>query len=222
MAKRGVKVKQGEKLDEATLDYVIDLLERKENPITKKEACKVMNITYNTTRLGKILEGHKEQKARYAKLRAKKRGKPVTEIELRGIVEDYMAGSSMSEIAKSNFRSPSFVKNVLERHNVPMRSSSANYFHPELLPDEVLSETFEPGEIVWSAKYNAVAEVVGRKATDSKFQKWDNNGVVQNHPIHGNCYRIWVTGNHARYAVQPWYELGKLSHLNELGVKISG
>lgn len=221
MARKGsIKTRAGEKLDEGNIEHVINLLEKGDKPITKKEACQLLNITYNTTRLGKIIESYKENKARYAKLRAKKRGKPATEMEIRNIIEDYMGGDPMSEIAKTNFRSPAFVKSVLERFNVPMRSSSANYFHPELLPDESLSEAFEPGEIVWSAKYNSTAEIIGHKSSDPKFQKWDNNGVVQVHPTHGNCYRIWVNGTHARYAVQPWYELGKLSHLNELGVKI--
>jgi|SaaInlV_150m_DNA_2_1039686.scaffolds.fasta_scaffold00091_20 hypothetical protein len=222
MAKRGVQKKEGEKLDGASLDNVIDLLERKDSPITKKEACALLNIAYNTTRLGRVLEGYKEEKVRHARIRDKKRGTPATGMELSGIIEDYIQGKPMSEIALSNFRSPAFVKGVLERNNVPMRASSANYFHPELLPDEALSETFGPGEIVWSAKYNTTAEIIGHNSTDPKFKKWNNNGMVQNHPIHGNCYRIWLYGNHSRFAVQPWYELGKLSHLNELGVKISG
>jgi hypothetical protein len=88
-----------------------------------------------------------------------------------------------------------------------MRSSSTNYFHPELLPDEVLSENFEPGEIVWSARYNTTAIV-------DKFIQVDNE--------HGNVYRIWILGSSARYASQPWYEMGKLEHLKNLGVKLHG
>ena len=47
---RGVKKKSHEKLDSANIQRVIDLLEQDE-PITKKEACEMLNIRYNTTRL---------------------------------------------------------------------------------------------------------------------------------------------------------------------------
>ena len=50
----GVRQKKHEKLDETTLNKVVFLLEQP-NPITKKEACEILNITYNTTRLNKIL-----------------------------------------------------------------------------------------------------------------------------------------------------------------------
>jgi len=205
MARGGIKTKEGEKLDEVTIQNVIDLLEKELKPITKKEACGMLRIAYNTSRLGKIIDSHKEQQATVTRLKAKKRGKPASDIEISNIIEDYVKGSSLTEIAKSLFRSSSFVKGVIERFNVPKRSSSADYFRPELLPDEALSETFNPDEVVWSAKYNTVALI---------------DKQVQLHPIHGNCYRIWVKGARARYAVQPWYELGKLSHLNNLGVKI--
>jgi len=207
MARGGIKTKAGEKLDDRSIENVIYLLEKEGNSITKKEACQLLNITYNTTRLGKIIENYLDNKARYARLKAKKRGKPASDSEIRNIVEDYMRGEPMSEIAISVFRSPAFVKRVLEQHNVPMRSSSTNYFHPELLPDEVLSENFEPGEIVWSARYNTTAIV-------DKFIQVDNE--------HGNVYRIWILGSSARYASQPWYEMGKLEHLKNLGVKLHG
>ncbi len=52
---RGVRQKKHEKLDAANLDKVIALLES-DSPITKKEACEILNITYNTTRLKRIIE----------------------------------------------------------------------------------------------------------------------------------------------------------------------
>ena len=54
-----IRKKAGEKLDEATLDRVSALLNQ-DNPITKKEACEMLNISYNTTRLGKILDDFNE------------------------------------------------------------------------------------------------------------------------------------------------------------------
>ena len=203
MAKGRVKTKQGEKLDDDTIEHVINLLESN-NPITKKEACQILNISYNTTRLGKIIASHKEQIQRVAKLKAKNRGKIASEHEIVRAIEEYLSGDSIAEIAKGMYRSSAFVKGIITRFNVPIRASSSNYFHPELLPDETLSEEFEPGEIVWSAKYNTTAVIKGHKSKDPKFKKWDNAGIVQEHPIHGKCYRIWITGKHSQYAVQPW------------------
>ena len=54
-----IRKKAGEKLDEATLNKVSALLNQ-DNPITKKEACEMLNISYNTTRLGKILDDFNE------------------------------------------------------------------------------------------------------------------------------------------------------------------
>ena len=53
-----VRQKKHEKQDEVTLNKVIGLLEA-ETPITKKEACEILNITYNTTRLNKIYQNIK-------------------------------------------------------------------------------------------------------------------------------------------------------------------
>lgn len=206
MAKR-VKVKESEKLDDNNVKYVIELLES-DKPITKKEACSILRISYNTTRLGNIIAGYKEREATEARLRAKNRGKAATNGEVVRAIEEYLNGDSISEIAKYMYRSSSFIKGIINRYNVPVRSSSSDYFSPELLPDEVLSEDFKDGELVWSARYNTTA--------------WIDKRLEKVHSIHGNCYRIWVNGKNQRSANQPWYELGKLEHLQNLGVKLHG
>ena len=205
MARR-VKVKESEKLDDNNVKYVIELLES-DKPITKKEACGILRISYNTTRLGNIIAGYKERAATEARLRAKNRGKAATDNEIVRAIEEYLNGDSISEIAKFMYRSSSFIKGIIKKHNVPVRSTSSDYFSPELLPDEVLSEDFKPGELVWSARYNTTARV---------------DKLVQIQEGHGNVYRIWTLGKNQRYAAQPWYELGKLEHLQNLGVKLHG
>jgi len=205
MARR-VKVKDSEKLDDTNVKYVTELLES-DKPITKKEACGILRISYNTTRLGNIIAGYKERAATEARLRAKNRGKSATDNEIVRAIEEYLNGDSSSEIAKFMYRSSSFIKGIIKRFNVPVRSTSSDYFSPELLPDEVLSENFKPGELVWSARYNTTARV---------------DKLVQTQEEHGNVYRIWTLGKNQRYASQPWYELGKLEHLQNLGVKLHG
>lgn len=205
MARR-VKVKDSEKLDDNNIKYVIELLES-DKPITKKEACNILRISYNTTRLGNIIAGYKERAATDARLRAKNRGKAATDGEVVRAIEEYLNGDAISEIAKYMYRSSSFIKGIIKKYNVPVRATSSNYFSPELLPDEALSEDFKPGELVWSARYNTTATV--KKLSDT-------------HPMHGNCYSIWLNGRDSKYAYQPWYELGKLEHLQNLGVKLHG
>ena len=205
MARR-VKVKDSEKLDDNNVKYVTELLESNK-PITKKEACGILRISYNTTRLGNIIAGYKERAATEARLRAKNRGKSATDNEIVRAIEEYLSGDAISEIAKFMYRSSSFIKGIIRKFNVPVRSAASNYFSPELLPDEVLSEDYKPGELVWSARYNTTAIV---------------DKLVQTQEEHGNVYRIWTLGKNQRYAAQPWYELGKLEHLQNLGVKLHG
>ena len=205
MARR-VKVKDSEKLDDNNVKYVTELLESNK-PITKKEACSILRISYNTARLGNIIAGYKERAATEARLRAKNRGKSATDTEVVRAIEEYLNGDSISEIAKFMYRSSSFIKGIIRKFNVPVRSAASNYFSPELLPDEVLSEDYKPGELVWSARYNTTAIV---------------DKLVQTQEEHGNIYRIWTLGKNQRYAAQPWYELGKLEHLQNLGVKLHG
>jgi hypothetical protein len=205
MARR-VKVKESEKLDDNNVKYVIELLESNK-PITKKEACSILRMSYNTGRLGNIIAGYKEREATTIRLKAKNKGKSATDSEVTRAIEEYLNGDSISEIAKFMYRSSSFIKGIIKKYNVPVRSTSSSYFSPELLPDEVLSESFKPGELVWSARYNNTAVV---------------EKLVQVHPEHDNVYRVWVHGKNQRFASQPWYELGKLEHLQNLGVKLHG
>jgi len=201
-----VKVKDSEKLDPSNIRRVINLLES-DKPITKKEACNILRISYNTTRLGNIITGFKERQATVKRLRAKNYGKPATEQETIRAIEDYLDGEPLYKIAESMYRSPAFIKGIMERNNVPVRTPSHSYFHPKLLPDEILSEDFEPGELVWSAQYNHTAEITVRhdKKTNPEYP----------------CYGIQVLGDYYKHAYVPWYELGSLRHLQQLGVKIN-
>jgi hypothetical protein len=202
-----VKVKDSEKLNPSNIRQVINLLES-DKPITKKEACSILRISYNTTRLGNIIAGFKEREATTKRLRAKNYGQPATERETITSIERYLDGEPLYKIAESLFRSSAFIKGIMVRNNVPVRTTNHSYFHPQLLPDEVLQEDYEPGELVWSAQYNHTAEISKIAATPS------NDTFTK-------CYGIWVLGDYYRHAYVPWYELGSLRHLQQLGVKIN-
>lgn len=219
MAGRRIKKKDGEKLDTQTIERVISLLEQAK-PISKKEACSILNITYNTTRLGRIIEEHKHQKEIDTKRRAANRGKPATEQEIKDVVEWYLEGDSKKDIADRLYRSMTFVTNIIETVGVPQRKPGQTYMSYEPLPDLCISDKFEPGELVWASKYQAIAEIV------KEYPYLCKNGISR-------VYQISVLEKveeqspyfHPRdiggfYANQPAYELGKLTHLEKYGVNI--
>ena len=197
-----VKARDYEKLDDASISRVIKLLSS-EKPITKKEACQLLNITYNTSRLNNIIESYKSKLEFVKRRREQNRGKPVSDFEVKEIVQSYLIGVSKQQISDMLYRPLSTINNVLARHSIPERGKG-DYHKPEAIPDEALSEEFQPGELVWSARYNTVAEI-------SKLFRADKE--------HGNIYSIWVFGRFNQRAFQPWYELGRLDIVKELGIK---
>jgi hypothetical protein len=199
------KTKNGdnEKLDPSNLDKVIALLEC-EKPITKKEACSILNIAYNTTRLGNLIEKHKEKKARDRRYRQEKRGTPATPEEISYIIGGYLEGDTIDSLSNSIHRPNTFVKQVLDRYEVPIRSRSHDYFRPELIPEGAMRTKFDMGERVYSARYDSMAVVEGEFPHPEEY-----------------VYRLWLLSDRwQQYCYQPASELASLKHLTELGVKV--
>ena len=205
-----------------------------EKPITKKEACDILNIAYNTTRLGKIIEDYEERKE-YVKNRKKSlRGRPASREEIAEACESYLGGDTISDISKSLFRSPSFVRGILERVGVPQRpNSKEERLDPHYYPDECLSEEYKEGETAWSATYHSAVEVK-QKMTVEYVQNKKGLGNTNYEEKYGcPVYAIYVKqkmdsedtffsnvtqGGFNAYA--PAYELCKLEHLRDYGVRI--
>lgn len=211
---RRTKRKEHENLTGTNIRKVIRLL-NSEDPITKKEACDILNITYNTTRLNKIIEEYQEEAAFRKKKVNEKRGTLPSTFEIATIAEAYMEGDSLSDISKRIYRSVNFVKNVINKVGVPRRVTLEEAANIEYLPEECVSEDFVAGEIAWSAKYHTSCEVMA-KLEDSKYYDKYNT----------HCYKIWLR-EHSElrdsggfFAYVPGYDLGKLSHLEEYGVNV--
>lgn len=203
MAKTRTKNGDQEKLDSANLEKVIKLLEG-EKPITKKEACSILNIAYNTTRLNSLIEKHKENVARDRERRREKRGKPATLEEIRYIVTSYLEGNTVEAISDTIYRPTTLVKQVLDSHSVPIRARAHDYFKPELIPEGAVRTKFDMGETVYSARYDSICKIEGEYP----------------HP-HEYVYRVWLMSDRwQQYAYQPASELASLKHLEELGVKL--
>lgn len=200
--------KEIDKMTPQNIERVIELLDPKQEgqkAISKKDACQILGMSYNTTRLTQILEDYKQKKERERELRNQKRGKPADTQEIQYIVKEYLAGESIDQISRSCYRSSQFVKDILDKYQVPIRGTSYNYFKPSLIPDGACRDRFKIGEVVYSARYDSLARVDSEQFTEK----------------HGWVYRVWLLSDKwQQYAYQEYYELASLEHLRELGVKI--
>lgn len=203
MATRRTK-NEDERLDDAHMERVIAGLEQ-DKPITKKEACAILGIAYNVTRLASLIEKFKEAKAKDAERRAKLRGKPATNDEITFIIQEYLEGATIDSISNNTYRPPNFIKHILEKYDVPIRATSHDYFNPPLIPEGAMRSEFVCGERVYSARYDSLAEI-------ETVRKQNNGSTV---------YRIWLLSEKWRqYAYQPAEELASLEHLRSLGVRV--
>lgn len=208
MATRKRSVSEEELMTDANISKVIRLLEPTEEgkkPITKKDACAMLGMSYNTTRLGTIIEEYKQKQVRTAQRKSQLRGKPATQEEKVYIISEYLNGETVDSISKMTYRSSRFIKDVLEGNSVPIRVPGSSYFDPQLIPDGAIRDRFKVGEIVYSSRYDSIARI------DAE-QKSDKYGFV---------YRIWLLSDRwLQSAYQEVSELASLEHLRELGVKI--
>lgn len=220
-----VKKKEHENLSDANIKHVINLLEPedKSKPITKKTACEILNISYNTTRLGKIISEFKEKQEYVSRMKAHNRGKPATTEERADIVKSYLSGENVSEIAKNLFRSPTFVKNVINTLGVPTKPASAeDRVKIAFLPDNCVKEDFNIGDLVWSAKYHKPAVIVKGYYEDKYISRYsaypykvyiiepvDSSGTFFEHVDKGGFYATCLA-----------YDLGSLEHLEKYGVNL--
>lgn len=206
--KRKTELEQ-ERMTDANLRRVISLLEPTEEgvkPITKKDACAILGMSYNTARLQQILDDYKQSVLREQKRRAELRGKPATQQDIQHVVNEYLGGNSVDAIAKSMYRSTQFVKNILEKYSVPIRKVPWDYFSPTLIPDGAVKTQFKVGEVAYSARYDSLAKVIKEQYNESKGQYE---------------YRIWLLADKwQQYAYTEAHELASLEHLREAGIKV--
>ena len=197
MATKRVK-NENEKLDDTHLEHVIKMLEPAEGtkPWTKKECCQYLNITYNTTRLGTLIEKYKEKKAADAARRAEKRGKPATDGEISYTIQAYLEGATIDSISSSLYRSASFIRGILDRHSVPIRQSAHSYFKPNLVPEGAMRDRFAVGEVVYSMRYDSLAKIKS---------EWKP----------GVYHMYLMSEKQQQFCYQPAEELASLEHLKK-------
>ena len=206
MATRATK--ENDLLTPANIERVIALLEPAEGTKagSKKDACAIIGIAYNVTRLGTLIEKYKEDKARTLARREALRGKPATTDEVVYVIAEYLEGGTIDAISKSTFRSSGLVKSILEINSVPIRQTSQDYFRPELIPEGAVRERFAIGEIVYSARYDSLARV-------------DTETFSEKHKCF--VYRCWLIAERWKQNMYTEaFELASLEHLRKLGVRV--
>ena len=189
-----------------------------EKPITKKEACQILNITYNTTRLNSIIQDFQDKQNFRAKRKAQLKGKPASQLEIKEAINCYLRGESISEISQGMYRSTGFVRAILDRVGVPTRPASVEERKGyAFLPDECVSDEFAEGETVWSAFYHAPARI--RKETTNTPYYIEKYGC--------KCYDVYILQETSEFltvggfhAAALAYDLGKLTHLEQYGIDI--
>ena len=142
-----IRQKKQERLEEDNLNRVQEAL-ASSTPITKKEACEMLNISYNTTRLSRIMEDHSETLRYRATRKSQLKGTKATDLEIKQTIEWYLDERPISDIAKAMYRSSTFVKNIINRVGVPEKRPKTEQRGNGYLPEECVSNTFEPGEKV--------------------------------------------------------------------------
>ena len=231
--KRGVRKRAHENLSDANIRRVISALEEGS---TKKSACEMLNISYNTTRLNRIIEEFEEQENYVAIRKLQTKGKPASPDEIKQVIQDYVEGESISDIAKSIYRSQAFVKGIINRVGVPQRPTGEDKHKEAMLPDACLRNSFEKGEIVWNAHYHMACIVEQEYTLDFQNASPGINTVDYEGMYGCKMYRVWcynLIPYSDEYETLGWWtgkkkigfsahtlcqSLGSLKHLKEYGV----
>jgi hypothetical protein len=225
-----IKKKEFENLSDTNIQKVIGLLSG-DSPVTKKEACGILNIAYNTTRLQRIIDDFQETQAYREKRKSQNRGKSATKQEVADAVTEFLSGSPISTIASGLYRSSGFVKSIIEKVGVPQKDEGRY----DYLPEACVADSFEKGEIVWSAKYHGPAIIKYELSIDYQAEKSGMKDVNYEKKYGSKAYNIWVIEKIDDDYSDRWttatgggftasalaYDLGKLTHLQEYGVDLS-
>ena len=217
---RRLRKKAGEDLTDSTIAKVIKLLNpsTSEKPITKKEACDLLKISYNTQRLQTIIEGYNERIEFRATRKKQKRGRPASADEISEAVRAHLRGDPITDIASGLYRSVPFVRSIIETVGVPTRGANAEErYAVGIIPDKCVAEEFDEGEVVWSAADHASATVLHQ-----------NKNIDYQSKYGCKCYSIYVHESSEEYeAYGPGYyssalayDLGSLKHLQEYDIDL--
>jgi hypothetical protein len=93
---------------------------------TKKFVCEFLNISYNTTKLTKIIEDFRAKEQRTKELKEKAKTMEITPQIVKDIITSYSNGEAQTSIAARYYISPQRIKTILMEKNVPIRARAKN------------------------------------------------------------------------------------------------
>jgi hypothetical protein len=155
-----------------------------------------------------------------ARRKAQNKGKGATKQEITSTVQMYLEGSNISDIARALYRSPAFIKGIIERLGVPQKLSMTDFEgrRNAMLPDQCVADEFDLEERVWAIRQNYPAIV----QKELKPEAAEERG-----------YRVYLVSTiectqddlkdtyfpHLSYAGKQYclasYEMGSLKHLQQ-------
>lgn len=125
-----------------------------DKPITKKAACEMLGIAYNTTRLDTLIQEYYDNLERVKLRKQQTRKEAVTQELVQEWARDYLVnGMPINEIAEYAYRTPLLIKTWLERFGALLPKTSPNPLNPDYVPDACRSDDFEEGELVYVNGY---------------------------------------------------------------------
>lgn len=173
---------------------------------TKKGACEILGVASNST-MERLIQEWQDQQIVTAEMKKKKRGTPLQPHEIVIIIESYLQGDSLEQIADRLYRSTAMVKAELERRganlkfNEKLDPSKPLELHPPEVPEQLMSDTFAVDEEVWVAAYQCMGVVT--KVMDN------------------DVYRVWLLAeDRQKYVHQYAWDLASMKPFAELGVNI--
>lgn len=191
----------------------------------------MLNISYNVTRLARIIEEYHERKAYVKKRKSQLRGRPATDQEIGEMASMYLRGESLADISKATYRSLAFVKAIIEKIGIPSRILEEEDWIPEYLPENCVSDSFEVGEVVWSAKYHRPAIIDAELSVDYQAEKMGYSDVNYEKKYSSKAYKVYIitesddTDDFSKRipgfnAYSLAYDLGSLKHLEKYGIDL--
>ena len=155
-----------------------------------------------------------------AKIKAHNRGKAATPQEIRTTVQMYLEGDNISDIAKSLYRSPAFVKGIIDRIGVPQKLAMTDYegIRNAMLPEQCVADEFQPEERVWAIRQNYPAivkrELKPELSDERGYKVYLVDTIECTQDDLKNTYFPHLTHAGKQYCLAS-YEMGSLRHLQE-------
>lgn len=175
MARKSIRPEVSDEQFKAVIEYL------GQPKSTKKVACEMIGIAYNTKRLDTLIQEWKDTQERSARLRKEKRRQACSPEELVSMIEDYLDGTSYEDLSKRFYRSTTYIKHKLELSGALIRcNKTVSPLNPPLLPDEcvLLDEDFRCRErvdleVTNQAEYDAIL------AGLIEDNHWDKSNITE-------------------------------------------